>query len=95
MKMKNLLLIQEVLQLEVQLLIFGHIVKNIHADLEFDGDFLESIRYFDPESQRSSGRVEYVTLASSIESADINYSSDIFDYLNNPIVFASSYELII
>ena len=61
--------------------------------LEYDGDFLESIRYFDPESQRSSGRVEEVTLASSIESADINYSSDIFDYLNNPIVAASSYEL--
>lgn len=61
--------------------------------LEYDGDFLESIRYFDPESQRSSGRIESVTLASSIESADINYSSDIFDYLNNPLVFASSYEL--
>ena len=61
--------------------------------LEYDGDFLESIRYFDPESQRSSGRVEYVTLASSIESADINYSSDIFDYLNNPVVVASSYEI--
>ncbi len=61
--------------------------------LEYDGDFLESIRYFDPESQRSSGRIESVTLASSIESADINYSSDIFDYLNNPLVIASSYEL--
>ena len=61
--------------------------------LEYDGDFLESIRYFDPESQRSSGRIEYVTLASSIESADISYTSDIFDYLNNPMVVASSYEL--
>ncbi len=35
--------------------------------LEFDGDFLESIRFFDPESQRSSNRVESVTIASSIE----------------------------
>ncbi len=61
--------------------------------LEFDGDFLESIRYYDPESQRSSGRVEYVTLASSIESVDVSYTSDIFDYLNNPTVVASSYEL--
>ncbi len=61
--------------------------------LEFDGDFLESIRYYDPESQRSSGRIEYVTLASSIESADVSYTSDIFEYLKNPIVIASSYEL--
>ena len=61
--------------------------------LEYDGDFLESIRYFDAESQRSSGRIEFVTLASSIESEDIEYSSDIFDYLANPFVIASSYEL--
>lgn len=61
--------------------------------LEFDGDFLESIRYFDAESQRSSGRIEFVTLASSIESTDVTYASDIFDYLDNPTVFASSYEL--
>jgi transcription-repair coupling factor (superfamily II helicase) len=32
--------------------------------LEYDGDFLESIRYFDIESQRSLGREQYVTLAS-------------------------------
>ena len=61
--------------------------------LEYDGDFLESIRYFEPESQRSTGRIETVTLASSIESSDIKYSSDIFDYLDNPFVLASSYEL--
>jgi len=61
--------------------------------LEFDGDFLESVRYFDPESQRSSSRIEYVTLASSIEKANVEFTSDIFDYLNNPIVMASSYEL--
>jgi transcription-repair coupling factor (superfamily II helicase) len=61
--------------------------------IEFDGDFLESIRYFEPESQRSTGRIETVTLASSIETADIDYCSDIFDYLNNPFVLGSSYEL--
>ncbi len=61
--------------------------------LEFDGDFLESIRRFDPESQRSSGRIEYVTLASSIEEAKVEYTSDIFDYFNNLTVIASSYEL--
>ncbi|MCK7517195.1 MAG: hypothetical protein MZV64_05480 [Ignavibacteriales bacterium] len=29
--------------------------------LEFDGDFIESIRYLDPESQRSFEKVEEVT----------------------------------
>ncbi len=61
--------------------------------LEFDGDFLESIRYFDSENQRSSGRIEFVTLASSINNSDVEYTSDIFDYLENPSVIASSYEL--
>ncbi|PID59361.1 MAG: transcription-repair coupling factor [Ignavibacteriae bacterium] len=61
--------------------------------LEFDGDFLESIRFFDPESQRSSGRVESVSMASSIKDDVDDYSSDIFEYLSTPIIFASSYEL--
>ncbi|MBT8387764.1 MAG: transcription-repair coupling factor, partial [Ignavibacteria bacterium] len=34
--------------------------------LEFDGDFLESIRNFDPESQRSIERVDVVTLAGAL-----------------------------
>ncbi|MCB0747676.1 MAG: DEAD/DEAH box helicase, partial [Ignavibacteriae bacterium] len=61
--------------------------------LEYDGDFLESIRYFDPESQRSSGQIESVTLASSIEFENTSYSDNIFDYLESPIVFANSIEL--
>ncbi len=61
--------------------------------LEFDGDFLESIRHFDPESQRSSIKVETVTLAASIETEITDYSNNIFDYLKSPIVFANSYEL--
>ena len=64
--------------------------------LEFDGDFLESIRYFDPDSQRSVETIESITLAGSL-SPENNVSQnnlvDIFDYLDNPIVFASSYEL--
>lgn len=62
--------------------------------LEFDGDFLESIRYFDPESQRSIEVIESVTLAASIntdiESTD---SSSIFEYLEHPLILASSYSL--
>ena len=61
--------------------------------IEFDGDFLESIRYFDPESQRSSKRVESVTIASSLTNSNSPYNSTIFDYLEKPIVFASNTEL--
>jgi len=65
--------------------------------LEFDGDFLESIRHFDPESQRSIEKVDTVTLAVKLgqqsESDEEQIYSNIFDYLNNPIVLASSYEI--
>ena len=65
--------------------------------LEFDGDFLESIRHFDPESQRSIEKVVTVTLAGKLgeksESDEEQIYSNIFDYLNNPIVLASSYEI--
>ncbi|MCZ6702820.1 MAG: transcription-repair coupling factor [Ignavibacteria bacterium] len=65
--------------------------------LEFDGDFLESIRHFDPESQRSIEKVETVTLAGKLgeksESDEEQIYSNIFDYLNNPIVLVSNYEL--
>jgi transcription-repair coupling factor (superfamily II helicase) len=64
------------------------------ARLEFDGDFLESIRYFDPESQRSIEVVESITIAAQINSdGSQNEESSIFDYLNNPFIIASSYEL--
>jgi transcription-repair coupling factor (superfamily II helicase) len=63
--------------------------------LEFDGDFLESIRYFDPESQRSTEIVQSVTLAASIQFENISGDNftDIFGYLDNPVVIASNYEL--
>jgi transcription-repair coupling factor (superfamily II helicase) len=64
--------------------------------LEFDGNFIESIRYFDPETQRSTGKIEVVSLAGSLsgdETTSSLNSSIIFDYLDNPIVLASSYEL--
>ena len=60
--------------------------------LEFDGDFIESIRYFDPESQRSIEKVESVSLAEMIQQKD-EMSSDIFDYLDNPVIIASAFEL--
>ncbi|HCY75370.1 MAG TPA: transcription-repair coupling factor [Ignavibacteriales bacterium] len=61
--------------------------------LEFDGDFIESIRYFESESQRSFEKVEEVTLAGAFENQAGDFNSDIFSYLNNPIFIASAYEL--
>lgn len=61
--------------------------------LEFDGDFIESIRYFDSESQRSFEKVKEVTLAGAFENQTDEFSSDIFGYLTNPIFIASAYEL--
>lgn len=62
--------------------------------LEYDGDFIKSIRYFDPESQRSIDKVDSVTLAAKIdkESVEENHST-IFDYLEDPIVIASAYDI--
>ncbi|MGD1006409.1 MAG: transcription-repair coupling factor [Ignavibacteriaceae bacterium] len=65
------------------------------ARLEYDGDFLESIRYFDPDSQRSIETTETVTLAGALSSNGNTPQelTDIFNYLNNPIIIASSYAL--
>jgi len=63
--------------------------------VEFDGDFIESIRFFDPESQRSIQPVERVSLAGSLTNNGNNTEnfSDIFSYLDNPVVLASEFEL--
>ncbi|MDA3861130.1 MAG: transcription-repair coupling factor [Melioribacteraceae bacterium] len=61
--------------------------------IEFDGDFLESIRYFDFESQRSSNKTDQVTLAPKIASTENIQSADIFDYLEDAFVFATQANL--
>ncbi len=64
--------------------------------LEFDGDFLESIRYFDSENQRSIEHTQSCSLAGSFGSGDSSNNileSNIFNFLDNPIVLASSFEL--
>ena len=61
--------------------------------LEFDGNFIESIRTFDPESQRSIESVLSVSLAREITDLSDECSSTIFDYINNPLVFSSRYAL--
>ncbi len=66
--------------------------ENNPVRLEFDGDFLESIRYFDPESQRSIETTESVSLAGAIIKTE-ELTADIFEYLDNPVIVASSFEL--
>lgn len=61
--------------------------------LEFDGDFIESIRYFDSESQRSFEKVEEVSLAGAFENQADEFASDIFDYLHDPVFITSAFEL--
>jgi len=61
--------------------------------IEFDGDFIESIRYFDPESQRSTVKIEEVNLSASINELKDEELTSIFSYMNNPIVFVSEHEL--
>lgn len=60
--------------------------------LEFDGDFLESIRYFDPESQRSIEKLTTVSLAGAFDQKE-ETGSDIFEYLENPVILASTFEI--
>lgn len=60
--------------------------------LEFDGDFIESIRHFDVETQRSSNKIEKVTLAAAIID-DLQNAGNIFEYLNDPLIFVNEYEL--
>ncbi|NWF89134.1 MAG: transcription-repair coupling factor [Ignavibacteriaceae bacterium] len=61
--------------------------------LEFDGDFLESIRSFDPESQRSIETISKTTLAGELRNASEENTSSVLDYLNNPVIICSQYAL--
>ncbi len=62
--------------------------------IEFDGNFVESIRYFDEESQRSFEKVNSVTLSSLVDDSPQNNSSTIFSYLSDCLVITSEYELV-
>ena len=62
------------------------------ARLEFDGDFIESVRYFEPDSQRSLRSAENVTLAERINEEDEELTADIFDFLSSPIIFSATVE---
>ncbi len=61
--------------------------------LEFDGDFIESIRYFDIESQRSLGKVESVTLSAELDFGNPENTATVFDYLDSPLVIADELQI--
>lgn len=64
------------------------------ARIEFNGDLIETIRYFDPDSQRSLGSTETVTLAPGLANQTEHFTATLFDYLDNPIIFASETSLL-
>jgi len=61
--------------------------------IEFDGDFIESIRYFDEETQRTLNFIEEVTLANKIDD-ESNFTTNIFEILGDSLVVADSKELL-
>ncbi|MCE1187994.1 MAG: transcription-repair coupling factor [Ignavibacteria bacterium] len=68
--------------------------ERVPVRLEFDGDFVESIRYFDPESQRSIDFAGHATLAPHFTPEEETECPPmrIFDYLDSPVVFFNSLE---
>jgi len=60
--------------------------------VEFNGNLIESLRYFDEESQRSFEKLSSATLSPLIENSSDNYST-IFNYFDNLITICSEYEL--
>jgi len=63
------------------------------ARLEFDGDFLETIRYFDAENQRSISKIDTVTLAAPLSAAEESNKVSVLDYFDESLILASDSEL--
>jgi len=64
--------------------------------IEFDGNFIESIRSFDADNQRSVNTVDKATLAPLLESmiSDESSSDLIFSFLDNPLFIVPEYDLL-
>lgn len=64
--------------------------EKLPVRVEFDGDFIESIRYFDSESQRSIGKTEKITLAGNlVENQTEKTNATIFDFINQALIVTS------
>lgn len=65
--------------------------------IEFDGDFIESLRYFNPENQRSIQKANEVYISGNIiDEADDEgvFSSDVFDYIDEALIVGSKFEIV-
>ena len=62
--------------------------------IEFFGDEVESIRYFDPDTQLSLENINNIKILPFTE-IDTDSKSSIYDYLNNPYVFFVDYNQIL
>ncbi|NOX16729.1 MAG: transcription-repair coupling factor [Chlorobi bacterium] len=63
------------------------------ARLEYDGDFLETIRYFDAENQRSISKIDSVSLAAPLSVSEETSYASVFDYFDDAVIIASENEL--
>ena len=63
--------------------------------IELFGDQVESIRYFDIQTQRSLEKINKVTISSFGENINEENASSLYDYLNNPIVVYIDYDQIL
>ena len=61
--------------------------------IEFFGDDIESIKYFDIDTQRSINERDFFEVLPYLEKVD-SFGISIFDYLDNPIVIFKDYEQI-
>ena len=61
--------------------------------IEFFGDEVESIRYFDPETQKSLKNINEISIY-SLENKNKKEFSSLYDYLNSPLVIFKDYSQI-
>ncbi|NUM69288.1 MAG: transcription-repair coupling factor [Ignavibacteriaceae bacterium] len=63
--------------------------------IEFDGDFVESLRVFDPESQRSVEKIDESVVSENMEKLFLDENqekSDIFEYIDELLTVAHKHE---
>ena len=71
--------------------------ESLPVRVEFDGDFIESLRFFDPDNQRSVQITESATISPELEELATNdeniFNDDIFDYINDAVILSEEFYL--
>lgn len=71
--------------------------ESLPVRVEFDGDFIESLRFFDPDNQRSVQITETATISPELEEFATNdeniFEDDIFDYISDAMILCEEYYL--